>query len=197
MSEYRKRHFLIDANMTLDEKNIIKGCQKGDRKMQRLLYERYSRSMYAVALRYSKVQQEAEDITQEAFIKVFKNIQKFRQDSSLGYWIKRIVINTALNHQRSKLYLYPMVDVTEMVDSPSEELIISDFSHKELIELIRELPTGCQTIFNLYAIEGYKHHEIADMLEISEGTSKSQYSRAKVLLKEKVLNSSLVKYKDA
>jgi len=183
--------------MTENERNIIKGCQKGDRKMQRLLYDKYSRSMYAVAVRYTKMQQEAEDIIQEAFIKVFKNIKKFRQDSSLGYWIKRIVINTALNHQRSKLYLYPMVDVNEMLDSPSEELIISDFSHQELIGMVRNLPAGCQTIFNLYAIEGYKHHEIAKMLEISEGTSKSQYSRAKILLKEKILSSSLVNYGDA
>lgn len=165
--------------------------------MQQLLYSKYSRSMYAVAVRYTKMQQEAEDIIQEAFIKVFKNIDKFRQDSSLGYWIKRIVINTALNHQRSKLYLYPMVDVHEMTNKPSEELIISDFSHQELIEMIRELPSGCQTIFNLYAIEGYKHHEIATMLEISEGTSKSQYSRAKVLLKERILSSSIVNYGEA
>ncbi len=90
-----------------------------------------------------------------------------------------------------------MVDVNEMVNSPSEELIISDFSHQELIEMIHELPAGCQTIFNLYAIEGFKHHEIAKMLEISEGTSKSQYSRAKFLLKDKIVNSSLVNYKDA
>ena len=183
--------------MTDQEKDIVKGCQKGDRKMQQLLYSKYSRSMYAVAVRYTKMQQEAEDIIQEAFIKVFKNIDKFRQDSSLGYWIKRIVINTALNHQRSKLYLYPMVDVHEMTNKPSEELIISDFSHQELIEMIRELPSGCQTIFNLYAIEGYKHHEIATMLEISEGTSKSQYSRAKVLLKERILSSSIVNYGEA
>ena len=90
-----------------------------------------------------------------------------------------------------------MVDVNEMVNKPSEELIISDFSHQELIEMIRELPAGCQTIFNLYAVEGYKHHEIAKMLEISEGTSKSQYSRAKVLLKERIISSRLVNYGEA
>lgn len=152
--------------------------------------------MYVVALRYTKMQQEAEDIIQEAFIKVFKNIKGFREDSSLGYWIKRIVINTALNHQRSKLYLYPMVDVTEMVETPSSELTISDFSHKELLAMIKELPSGCQVIFNLYAIEGYKHHEIADMLQISEGTSKSQYARAKSLLKERILENELIAYRN-
>ncbi len=164
--------------------------------MQRLLYERYCKQMYVVALRYSKMQQEAEDIIQEAFIKVFKNIKGFRQDSSLGYWIKRVVINTALNHQRSKLYLYPMVDVTEMVETPSSELTISNFSHQELLEMIKELPSGCQVIFNLYAIEGYKHHEIAEMLKISEGTSKSQYARAKSLLREKILENELIAYRN-
>ncbi len=180
-----------------EEQNIVKECKKGDRRTQRLLYEKYCKQMYAVAIRYTKMQQEAEDIIQEAFIKVFKNIKDFRQDSSLGYWIKRIVVNTALNHQRSKLYLYPMVDVNEMTNSPSSELIISEFSHQELIAMIRDLPLGCQTIFNLYAIEGYKHHEIAKMLEISEGTSKSQYSRAKSLLKERIEKDSLIIYGDA
>ncbi len=182
--------------MAIDEKNIIKGCQEGDRKMQRLLYEKYNRQMYVVALRYSKMQQEAEDVIQEAFVKVFKNIKNFRQDSSLGYWIKRVVINTALNHQRSKLYLYPMVDVTEMVETPSSEITISSFSHKELLAMIKELPQGCQVIFNLYAVEGYKHHEIADMLNISEGTSKSQYARAKSLLKAKVMENEIIAYKN-
>jgi RNA polymerase sigma factor (sigma-70 family) len=104
----------------------------------------------------------------------------------LPYWIKRIVINTALNAQRSKLYLYPMVDVDTMHET-TDSISISDFTMSELLEMIQELPSGCQVIFNLYAIEGYKHHEIAKMLEISEGTSKSQYSRAKQLLQEKVM----------
>ena len=90
-----------------------------------------------------------------------------------------------------------MVDIHEMLDSPSEEITISGFSHQELIAMIRELPAGCQTIFNLYAVEGYKHHEIAKMLEISEGTSKSQYSRAKSLLKDRIEKDNLIIYGDA
>ncbi len=150
--------------------------------------------MYLVALRYSKMQQEAEDILQEAFVKVFRNIKDFRKDSSLAYWIKRIVVNTALNHQRSKLYLYPMVDVTELNDWSENESIISSMGYQELLELIQELPTGCQVIFNLFAIEGYKHHEIAKQLEISEGTSKSQYSRAKSILIQKIMNQEQSRY---
>lgn len=163
---------------------LIRGCANGERKYQRLLYDQYSGQMYAVALRYSKMQQEAEDILQEAFLKVFQNIGMFRRDSSLVYWIKRIVINTALNHQRGKLYLYPMVDVEDLHNQFGGEDTLSGMSHEELLLLIGKLPSGCQIIFNLYAIEGYKHHEIAEQLSISEGTSKSQYSRAKSLLKE-------------
>ncbi|MFK7951274.1 MAG: RNA polymerase sigma factor [Ekhidna sp.] len=174
--------------MNFSEEKLIKGCQKGKRAFQQELYDKYSKGMYLVALRYSKAQQEAEDILQEAFIKVFKNIKNFRKDSSLAYWIKKIVVNTALNHQRSKLYLYPMVDVTELNDWSDKESIISSLSYDELLELIRELPTGCQVIFNLFALEGYKHHEISKKLDISEGTSKSQYSRAKSLLSEKILS---------
>jgi len=180
--------------MSFSEEHLIKGCQKGKREYQQALYDRYSDGMYLVALRYSKMQQEAEDILQEAFVKVFKNIKNFRKDSSLAYWIKRIVVNTALNHQRSKLYLYPMVDVNELKNRSEKESILSGMSHQELLSLIQELPTGCQVIFNLFAIEGYKHHEIAKMLEISEGTSKSQYSRAKSILMEKILNQEKISY---
>lgn len=180
--------------MSATEEKLIKGCQKGKKECQQALYDKYSDGMYLVALRYSKMQQEAEDILQEAFIKVFKNIKNFREDSSLAYWIKRIVVNTALNHQRSKLYMYPMVDVCDLDDWSERESAISSLGYEELLELIRELPTGCQVIFNLYAVEGYKHHEIAEKLQISEGTSKSQYSRAKSLLAEKVIQRDQVKY---
>lgn len=176
------------------DEDLIKGCCKGDRRAQQELYNSYGTRMYAIALRYSKMQQEAEDILQEAFLKVFQNIGNFRKDSSLAYWIKRIVINTALNHQRSKLYLYPMVDVSDLKSHQSTDLTLSNFSHKELLEMVRKLPTGCQVIFNLYAIEGFKHNEIAKMLEISEGTSKSQYARAKSLLKEWITESNKIDY---
>lgn len=176
------------------DEDLIKGCCKGERGAQQRLYDTYGPRMYPVALRYSKMQQEAEDILQEAFVKVFQNIKNFRKDSSLGYWIKRIVINTALNHQRSKLYLYPMVDVNELKSYQSTDLTLSNFNHEELMGMVRKLPTGCQVIFNLYAIEGFKHHEIAKMMEISEGTSKSQYARAKSLLKEWITQSNKIDY---
>jgi len=180
--------------MTFSDEDLIDACSKGKRKAQEELYARYSSKMYPIALRYSKMQQEAEDILQEAFIKVFKNIKDFRKDSSLAYWIKRIVINTALNHQRSKLYLYPMVDIGDLRNHTGPELILSNFTYEELLAMVRRLPTGCQVIFNLYAIEGYKHHEIAKQLNISEGTSKSQYARAKGLLKEWISVNNNIDY---
>ncbi len=180
--------------MLFSEEKLIKGCQKGKKEFQQALYDKYCDGMFLVALRYSKMQQEAEDVLQEAFLKVFNNIKTFRKDASLAYWIKRIVVNTALNHQRSKLYLYPMVDVHDLNDRQVNETTISDLGYEELLGMIQTLPSGCRVIFNLFAIEGFKHHEIAEMLEISEGTSKSQYSRAKAILSDKILRQEKVSY---
>ena len=151
--------------------------------------------MMAVCLRYSKTTAEAEDILQEAFVKVFNAIKDFRQESKLETWITRIMVNTALNVQRRKLYLYPMVDVEEL-ELPEDEVSISGLNFAQLIEMIQALPQGCQIVFNLFAIEGYSHKEIAEMLGVSEGTSKSQYNRAKTLLRAKlsVAESKYEKY---
>jgi len=154
------------------------------------LYERYCRKMMVVCQRYCRSTQEAEDTLQEAFIKIFKSIGEFRSESKLETWITRIMINTALNSQRQKLYLLPMVDVTEISLSEREEITLSEFHLEELIKMIQTLPDGCRVVFNLFAIEGYGHQEIAKMLEISEGTSKSQYNRAKTLLKAKLERES-------
>ncbi|MDN5214081.1 sigma-70 family RNA polymerase sigma factor [Fulvivirgaceae bacterium BMA12] len=178
----------------VDESQIISGCIKGDRKAQEQLFINYSKRMMVISMRYTKGIQEAEDVLQEAFIKVFKHIKNFKQDSSLYYWIKKIVVNTALNSQRSKLYLYPMVDADSLKESSGIDCHLSDYALNDLLDLIQSLPTGCQVIFNLYAIEGYKHHEIAKMLDISEGTSKSQYARARSLLQEKIRKNEQMSY---
>lgn len=179
------------------EEKLIQGCQRDDAKSQEELYALYSRKMYVVCLRYSKSQQEAEDILQEAFIKVFDHIKKFRQDSRLEYWIKKIVVNTALNSQRSKLYMFPMVDVSDLPTQDEREVVLSGFHFKELLAMIQALPEGCQVIFNMYAIEGYSHREIADELGIAIGTSKSQYARAKSLLRELIKKAEKVSYGEA
>lgn len=178
----------------ISEKEIIKGCKKSDRKAQKALYDRFSPRLMAVCRRYAKSSEEAEDVLQESFIKVYKSIDKFRGESRLDYWMKRIVINTALNHQRSKLYLFPMVDVEDISISTEKDFSLRNFQLKDLLAMIEKLPTGCRVIFNLYAIEGYNHKEIAEMLEISDGTSKSQYARSKKLLQEMILNEKDVNY---
>jgi RNA polymerase sigma factor (sigma-70 family) len=168
----------------ISEDELITGCCKNDRTFQRHLYEKYSRRMYVVCLRYTKNQLEAEDILQESFIKVFDNIKKFRRECPLEAWIKRIVINTALKNNRSKLYLHPAVDVEHVEEDFNEEITLSNYNYKELLELVRQLPPRYQIVFNLYAIEGFQHKEIAEMLGTTEGTSKSQYSRARVILQK-------------
>ena len=169
----------------LENRELIEACVKGDRLAQRKMYDLFADRMYMVCLRYTKSQQEAEDVLQDSFIKVFKHLKGYRGESRLDYWIKRIVVNTALNSQRKKLYMYPMVDIEEVKNEFNESKVLSNFRLEELLSMIRELPTGCQTVFNLFAIEGYSHKEIAEMLDVSEGTSKSQFARARKLLIEK------------
>jgi len=177
-----------------DDKELVSRCCKGERAAQKELYERFAARMLAVCMRYTKTQADAEDILQEAFIKVFNHMDKFRHESSLGFWIKRIVINTALNYHRKQVYLYPHVDVDERHDLGNEDVAIENYHFKDLLNLLQGLPKGCQVVFNLYAIEGYKHKEIAKMLDISEGTSKSQYARAKLLLKDMISELGEVKH---
>ncbi len=176
------------------DKEIVDGCLRKNLKMQQVLYDRFAGRMFVVCLRYASGQLEAEDILQEAFVKVYRKLDTYREESSLAHWIKRVVINTALNHQRSKLYMYPMVDVEQLHDLADQENTLSGFGYQELLEFIQELPSGCRVIFNLYAIEGYGHKEIAELLGVSEGTSKSQYARAKKLLQQQLAESEKSRY---
>jgi len=168
------------------EKDLIEDCLKEKRTAQKALYERYCRKMMVVCKRYARSSQEAEDILQEGFIKVFANIKSFRGEARLDTWITRVMINTALNAQRQKLYLIPMVDIDGIDLREEEQVSLSGFHLNELIAIVQSLPDGCRIVFNLFAIEGYSHREIGEMLTISEGTSKSQYNRAKGLLKIKL-----------
>ena len=170
------------------ENELVNRCARGERAAQQLLYDCYCRKLMAVCLRYAKSAPEAEDILQDGFIKIFNSIKTFRFESSLGTWMTRIIINTALNHQRQKLYMLPMVDVEEAGLQEDEKISLADFHLSELIALVQSLPDGCRVVFNLFAIEGYGHKEIGEMLGVSEGTSKSQYNRAKSLLRAKLEN---------
>ena len=180
------------------EEQLIEQCRKGDRNAQEKIYTLFSKPMYVVCQRYSKSQQEAEDILQEAFIKVFTSIKNLKDHKTLGGWIKKIVVNTALNSQRSKLYMFPMTDIDTIAEAWEGEFSLAGFHFEELLALIQKLPEGCQVIFNLYAIEGYTHKEIAEKLSISESTSKSQYARAKSILRNWIENEqNKIKYERA
>lgn len=178
--------------MFLDEKNIILACQRQCPKAQKSLYEAFAAKMLVVAQRYTSGKLEAEDVLQESFIKVFKNIGSFRQECSLETWIKRVVINTALKQNRSKLYLFPALDVQDLNEDCQESSeFLSQLHYEDLLSMVQSLAPRYRVVFNLYAIEGYQHNEIAEMLGISEGTSKSQYSRAKQILKEMIEQEAL------
>ncbi|MHA7101080.1 RNA polymerase sigma-70 factor (ECF subfamily) [Roseivirga pacifica] len=170
----------------IEDIELIQKCIKGNLKAQRELYDRYAAKLMPMAMRYAKSQEDAEDILQDAFIKIFNSLESFRKEAQFLTWMKRIVINTAINHNRKKLYQQPMLDIEKTPLHVEKELVISQLHFSELMAMFQKLPVGCRTVFNLYAIEGYAHKEIAEMLEISEGTSKSQFARARTLLKQMI-----------
>jgi RNA polymerase sigma factor (sigma-70 family) len=159
---------------------------KGDRNMQRELYQRFSPKMYGVCLRYAGNAEEAEDILQEGFIKVFNKIGSFRKEGSFEGWIRRIFVNTAIEHYRKKIYLQPITGYEENSMEGKYLSVLDSMAEKDIIKLVQQLSPGYRTVFNMYVIEGYTHRQIADELGISEGTSKSQLSRAKQILQELV-----------
>lgn len=156
--------------------------------MQHELYNRFSGRMYAVCLRYAGSAEEAQDILQEGFIKVFKKLDSFRNEGSFEGWIRRIFVNTAIEHFRRKRYLMPVTEKEENTIEGKYTSALDDLGAKDIMALVQELSPGYRTVFNMYVVEGYTHKEIADMLGISEGTSKSQLSRAKVILQDMVRN---------
>ncbi|MCX6316731.1 MAG: RNA polymerase sigma factor [Bacteroidetes bacterium] len=175
-----------ERNQNTAESDLIKGCMEGNRRMQEELYNRFSSRMYAVCLRYAGNSEEAEDILQEGFIKVFKKLDSFRNEGSFEGWIRRIFVNTAIEHFRRKRYLMPVTEKEENTIEGKYNSVLDDLGAKDILALVQELSPGYRTVFNMYVVEGYTHKEIADMLGISEGTSKSQLSRAKVILQDMV-----------
>jgi len=175
-----------ERNQNIPESDLIVGCLEGNRRMQEELYRRFSPRMYAVCLRYAGNTEEAEDILQEGFVKVFKKLDSFRSEGSFEGWIRRIFVNTAIEHFRRKRYLMPVTEKEENTIEGKYLSILDDLAARDIMALVQELSPGYRTVFNMYVVEGYTHKEIADMLGISEGTSKSQLSRAKVILQEMV-----------
>lgn len=174
------------SNQIFSDSDLIEGCLKGDRTMQRELYERFAPKMYGVCLRYAGNAEEAEDILQEGFIKVYNKVGSFRREGSFEGWIRRIFVNTAIEHYRKKIYLQPIGDYEENSIEGQYLSVLDHLAEKDIIQLVQQLSPGYRTVFNMYVIEGYTHRQIAEELGISEGTSKSQLSRAKQILQELV-----------
>jgi len=171
------------------DRDILKGCMQGKHSAQRELFEKYSRTLLGVCNRYAQNIEEAEDIMQEGFVKIFLNINNFKGEGSLMAWMRRIMINTAITHYHRTLKHRYHDDIHEIRESSLDDIQWeeSDFSSEELFKIIQQMPAGYRMVFNLYAVEGYKHREIAEILEIDENTSKSQYSRARRWLQERLV----------
>lgn len=177
-----------DANKTMIEEELLDGCMQGDQKFQYMLYKKFSPTMLAVCRRYTNSIEDAEDVLQDGFIKVFNNLDKYRRDGSLEGWVRRIMVNTALNQYRSNLKTLYQLDIDEL-QHVIEDARPSNFDNLNLnvlLKMIESLPDGYKLIFNLYEIEGYAHKEIAEMLNISINTSKSQLLKARRVLQKKL-----------
>jgi RNA polymerase sigma factor (sigma-70 family) len=166
--------------------DIIKGCKKGDPLAQRKLYDSYKSRFMGMALRYTSSREQAQDVLQESFIKIFTKMGSFDSKGTFEGWMTRIVINTAISLNRKWDYRKVGDDIMEYDSIEEAPGVIDQISHKELLDMVSLLPTGYRTVFNLYAIDGFTHPEISKMTGIAEGTSKSQLSRAKAILAAKI-----------
>ncbi|MEN9883821.1 MAG: hypothetical protein RLZZ420_1038 [Bacteroidota bacterium] len=181
----------------MTEELILQGCQKNDPAAQQLLYQRYSPKMLSVCYRYAKSREDAEDMLQEGFVKVFLQINRYEHRGSLEGWILRVIVHTCINHLKKYKKFNDVVDLAYASNLIiREDNIPGIVQAKQIVESIRALPIGYRTVLNLYAIEGYSHKEIGSMLEIEESTSRSQYTRAKNLLEEILGKKGIIQTKE-
>lgn len=184
---------MLPLKMTPEnERLIIEGCIKGNPNSQYSLYKSLSAKMFAVCLRYAPDYHTAEDLLQEGFVKVFKNLEKYRGEGSFEGWIRRIFVNTAIEHYRKNSRMYSVREVQPEDAKAYDSDALSNLQESDVLRLLQDLSPGYRTVFNLYVIEGFNHQQIADKLGISEGTSKSQLARARYILQEKVIRSERI-----
>lgn len=176
----------MNGNISHTDRELVEGCLQGRRDCQQLLYKKFASKMFGVCLGYAKDRDEAKDILQEGFIKVFGSLNLYKGDGSLEGWIRRIIVNKAIDYYRKALKERNSVNIEDARDLPVEVSILERMQAGELLELVNKLPDGARVIFNLYVVEGYTHKEIAEMLDINQGTSKSQFARARMLLQDLV-----------
>jgi len=176
---------------------LVQGCLRNNRDSQKLLYQYYYRFAMRVCVRYSKSEEEAKEILNDGFLKVFQKMAQYKQETSFELWLRKIMINTAIDHYRKELKHYNQYSADKKIIDYGQANIIDEMAYTELTNLIQSLTPGYRAVFNLYAVDGYTHEEIAELLHISVGTSKSNLSKAREILKaavEKMNNKTLVKY---
>jgi RNA polymerase sigma factor (sigma-70 family) len=175
----------------LTEKELIQGCTVKDARCQRILFDRYAGRMLSVCRRYASDQREAEDMLQEAFIRVFSYIHQFEFQGSFEGWIRRITVNASLRFlSQRKIQFSPLEDESSFSVSADDLTALDNLGAEELFQLIASLPSGYRIVFNLYAVEGYSHEEIAALLGIQPVTSRTQLRKARKMLQEKILGSA-------
>lgn len=170
------------------DQSLIQGCRKEDRLAQRMLYERYFGKMMGIAMRYTRHQEEAIDILNTAFLKVFTSLDKYQDQSNLAGWIAKIVFNTAIDHVRRHARYKDVMDFEVERDASVGNLSLDYLQAEDLYKLIQKLPTSSRTVFNLYVIEGYQHKEVAEILGITVGTSKWHLANARKELQRMIQN---------
>ena len=177
----------------MTEELLLAGCLKNNAAAQEALYGRFSPRMLGVCYRFAKNREDAEDMLQEGFIKVFTQIHQYRNEGALEGWIRRIIVHTCINHLKKNKKFSDSLDIIHASSIHiNEEMIPSIMQAKQVVECIRMLPLGYRTVLNLYAIEGFPHKEIAAMLDIEESTSRSQYTRAKAMLEEILIRKKII-----
>lgn len=181
-------------SLELSDQELVQGCLREERKCQEALYSRYSRRMYAVCLRYARHQLEAQDLLQEGFIKVFDKLHSFRMEGSLEGWIRRIMVTTSISQYRKKAFQQERFGFETMPDDEVAPLALDALGREELITLISALPDGYRIVFNLFAVEGFDHAEIAEMLGCGESTSRSQLAKARRMLQQRLGHNALHTY---
>lgn len=174
------------------ETDLIKGCRRQNAKAQQALYDKYASIMLGLCRRYIRVELEAEDVMIKGFMKVFSKIDKYEGKGSFEGWMKRIMINEALGYLRKNKAMYLEIELEAADREPDFDSLSTELEEMDLLKMINELPSGYKAIFNLYAIEGYSHREIGELMGISENTSKSQLSRARMHLQKRLLETEQV-----
>jgi RNA polymerase sigma factor (sigma-70 family) len=177
----RGEHWLAD---TLEI--LIEGCIKGDPGSQEKLYRQFSAAMYGLCMQYASSEEDAQDVLQDGFVKVFKKIGQVKDAKAFPGWIRRVMINTALERYRGQIVMQRIDEDPMILNEQITDDVLDELNAEALVMMIQELPPRYRMVFNLYAIEGYNHKEIGEMLRISDGTSKSNLSRARAILQEKV-----------